>query len=266
MTCSLLGYARSTYYKQVRQTEKKQKSHSEILNYVHSVRQIMPKLGGRKLHDMLHKSVYQSNSNMLGRDQLFKLLRQHNLLIVRKRKYAITTDSKHPYRVYKNLILSELITRPNQVWVSDITYIRTIFGFSYLSLVTDLYSRKIVGYHASNSLELTGCVKALEMALKNGTPGIHHSDRGSQYCSHAYTGMLKKHDVKISMTENGNCYENAVAERMNGILKQEFNLSATFASLKHVQKAVHQAVETYNKMRPSWALNLKTPDQVYLVA
>lgn len=266
MTCSLLGYARSTYYKQTRQTEKKQKSHSEILNYVHSVRQIMPKLGGRKLHDLLCKSVYQSSRNTLGRDQLFKLLRQHNLLIVRKRKYAITTDSKHPYRVYKNLILSEVITHPNQVWVSDITYIRTISGFSYLSLITDLYSRRIVGYHASNSLELTGCVKALKMALKNGKPEIHHSDRGSQYCSHEYTGILKKHDVKISMTENGNCYENAVAERMNGILKQEFNLSATFANLNHVLKAVHQAVKTYNKMRPNWALNLKTPDQVYLAA
>jgi putative transposase len=266
LTCSLLGYARSTYYKQVRQIKKKQKSHSEILNYVHSVRQVMPKLGVRKLHDMLHKSVYQSNSNMLGRDQLFKLLRKNNLLIVRKRKYAITTDSKHPYRVYKNLILSEIITRPNQVWVSDITYIRTASGFSYLSLVTDLYSRKIVGYYASNSLELTGCVKALKMALKNGNPMIHHSDRGSQYCSHEYTSILKKYDIKISMTENGNCYENAVAERMNGILKQEFNLNATFANLNHVQKAVIQAVEIYNKMRPSWALNLKTPDQVYLAA
>jgi transposase InsO family protein len=104
------------------------------------------------------------------------------------------------------------------------------------------------------------------MALKNGKPIIHHSDRGSQYCSHEYTGILKKYDIKISMTENGNCYENAVAERMNGILKQEFNLSATFANLNHVQKAVLQAVETYNKMRPSWALNLKTPDQVYLAA
>jgi putative transposase len=150
--------------------------------------------------------------------------------------------------------------------VSDITYIRTKHGFSYLSLVTDLFSRKIVGYHASESLELVGCVKALEMAFKKGKPKIHHSDRGSQYCSYKYTKMLKKHNVRISMTENGNCYENAVAERMNGILKQEFNLNATFADLKHVRKAVDQAIKVYNSKRPNWSLNLKTPDQIYLAA
>jgi transposase InsO family protein len=226
----------------------------------------MPKVGGKKLHYLLRQALLESGNKELGRDRLFDLLREKNLLVERKKKYAITTNSKHPFKVYKNLIMKEIATHSNHIWVSDITYIRTKEGFSYLSLITDLYSRKIVGYHASDSLELVGCVKALEMAYKRGKPKIHHSDRGSQYCSHQYTNMLKKHNVKISMTENGNCYENAVAERMNGILKQEFNLNATFVNLKHVRKAVEQAIKVYNSKRPNWSLKLKTPDQIYLAA
>lgn len=261
-----MGYARSSYYKQLKQEQAKKVIHSDVLDYVCSIRQQMPKVGGKKLHYLLRKTLFKSGHTELGRDRLFDLLRENNLLIKRRKKYAITTDSNHPFKVYKNLIMKEVVNHRNQIWVSDITYIRTQDGFSYLSLVTDLYSRKIVGYHASDSLELVGCVKALKMAFKNGKPGIHHSDRGSQYCSHQYTNLLKKHSVKISMTENGNCYENAVAERMNGILKQEFNLNATFTDLKHVRKAVDQAVRVYNSKRPNWALNLKTPDQMYLAA
>lgn len=261
-----MGYARSSYYKQLKQTQARRNSQAEILKEVYSIRQDMPKVGGKKLHYLLRKALLRSGNKELGRDRLFDLLRENSLLIERKRKYAVTTNSNHPFKVYKNLILSEVITRSNQVWVSDITYIKTKNGFSYLSLITDLYSRKIVGYHASDSLELTGCVKALKMALKKGKPGIHHSDRGSQYCSHQYTKLLKKNGAKISMTENGNCYENAVAERMNGILKQEFNLNAIFVDLKHVRKAVDQAVKVYNTKRPNWAIKLKTPDQMYLAA
>lgn len=265
-TCRLLGYARSSYYKQLKNVQAKRISHEEVLNHIYSIRKEMPKVGGRKLHYLLRKTLLKSGNTELGRDRLFDLLRENNLLVERKKKYAITTNSDHPFKVYNNLILKEVVTHVNQVWVSDITYIRTKQGFSYLSLVTALYSRKIVGYHTSESLELVGCVKALQMAFKKGKPKIHHSDRGSQYCSHQYTKMLKKHNVKISMTENGNCYENAVAERMNGILKQEFNLNATFVDLKHARKAVDQAVKVYNSKRPNWSLKLKTPDQVYLAA
>jgi len=265
-TCQLLGYARSSYYKQLKHVQVKRTRHTGVLNQIYSIRKEMPKVGGRKLHYLLRQTLLKSGNTELGRDRLFDLLRENNLLIERKKKYAITTNSNHPFKVYKNLIMHEVVTCRDQIWVSDITYIRTRQGFSYLSLVTDLHSRKIVGYHASDSLELIGCVKALEMAFKKGKPKIHHSDRGSQYCSHKYTNMLKKNNVKISMTENGNCYENAVAERMNGILKQEFNLNATFVDLKHVRKAVDQAVKVYNSKRPNWSLKLKTPDQVYLAA
>ena len=265
-SCRLLGYARSSYYKQTKRVKAKRKSHAEVLSEVYSIRQEMPKVGGKKLHYLLRQTLLQSGNAELGRDRLFDLLRENNLLIERRKKCAITTNSNHPFKVYRNLILKEVANHVNQIWVSDITYIRTKQGFSYLSLITDLYSRKIVGYHTSDGLELKGCVKALEMAFKHGKPMIHHSDRGSQYCSYEYTKMLKKYNVQISMTENGNCYENAVAERMNGILKQEFNLNATFVDIKHVRKAVDQAVKVYNSKRPNWSLNLKTPDQVYLAA
>lgn len=265
-TCRLLGYARSSYYKQVKKAKAKRTHHGAVLDQIHSIRQEMPKVGGRKLHYLLRQTLLKSGNTELGRDRLFDLLRENNLLVERKKKYAVTTNSNHPFKVYKNLIMKEVVHHTDQIWVSDITYIRTKHGFSYLSLVTDLFSRKIVGYHASESLELVGCIKALKMALKQGKPKIHHSDRGSQYCSHRYTNMLKKYNVKISMTENGNCYENAVAERMNGILKQEFNLNATFVDLRHVRKAVDQAIKVYNSKRPNWSLKLKTPDQIYLAA
>lgn len=265
-TCRLFGYARSTFYKHNKQVQVKKIYHTEVLKEIYSIRQEMPKIGGKKLHYLLRQTLLKSGNVELGRDRLFNLLRENNLLVERKKRYTITTDSKHPFRVYKNLIMKDLIVGVNQVWVSDITYIRTKHGFSYLSLVTDLFSRKIVGYHTSESLELIGCVKALEMAFKKGTPKIHHSDRGSQYCSHKYTKMLKNRNVKISMTENGNCYENAVAERINGILKQEFNLNATFVNINQVKKAVDQAIKVYNSKRPNWSINLKTPDQVYLAA
>ncbi len=169
-------------------------------------------------------------------------------------------------REFENLMEGKKLTGANQVWVSDITYIRTEKGFCYLSLITDLYTRKIMGYYTHESLELEGCLKALDMATKQAKPEIHHSDRGSQYWSKIYTQSLKKIGTKISMTENGNCYENAVAERINGILKNEFNLSETFKNIKQVKKVVEQAVKTYNQIRPSWAIDLKTPNQMYIAA
>lgn len=265
-SCTILGYARSSFYKARIIEKEKVEFHSVILEKIYNIRQEMPALGGRKLHFLLRETLLESGHYSLGRDRLFTLLRERNMLIERKRKYAITTNSKHPFKIYTNLILGNLIVRKNQAWASDITYIRTKSGFCYVSLITDMFSRKIVGYHASTSLELEGCVKALKMALKTGQPEIHHSDRGSQYCSHVYTNLVKKSGAKISMAAAGNCYENALAERINGILKHEFNLNATFDNLKQVRKTLQQAVKVYNTKRPNWALKFECPEKVYNAA
>lgn len=189
------------------------------------------------------------------------------MLTLRKKYSSKTTNSLHRFYKYKNIIKDIDVTRPNQVWVSDITYIRTIKGFCYLALITDRYSRKIVGYDISNSLELKGCERALKKALyqaKNTSGLIHHSDRGIQYCSNVYTQILKRNNISISMTEENHCYENAVAERVNGILKDEFYLDQTFDSLQHAKRATKNAINLYNEIRLHLSLDYKTPNMVYL--
>ncbi len=189
------------------------------------------------------------------------------MLITRKKPSFKTTNSLHRFYKYKNSIKDLKIDRPNQVWVSDITYIRTVRGFCYLALITDLYSRKIVGYDISNSLELNGCVRALNKAIyqaKNSNGLIHHSDRGIQYCSNKYTQILKRNNIKISMTEENHCYENAIAERVNGILKDEFYLDQTFDSVQHAKRATKSAINLYNQIRLHVSLDYKTPNMVYL--
>lgn len=189
------------------------------------------------------------------------------MLTLRKKYNSRTTNSLHRFYKYKNIIKDIEVTRTNQVWVSDITYIRTIKGFCYLALITDMYSRKIVGYDISNSLELKGCERALNKALyqtKNINELIHHSDRGIQYCSNVYTQILKRNKIDISMTEENHCYENAIAERVNGILKDEFYLDQTFDSLQQAKKAAENAINLYNKIRLHLSLDYKTPNMVYL--
>lgn len=201
-----------------------------------------------------------------GRDKFFDLLRYHDLLVKRRRKYAITTNSDHPFYKYKNQLNQATITAPDQAWVSDITYLRTRHGFAYLSLVTDVYSRKIVGWNVDVSLGVEGALKAAKRAIKqcyNPKGVIHHSDRGIQYCCYAYSGMLKNKGVKISMGEAGNCYDNAIAERVNGILKGEYLLDSEFVNIKHAIQATKQAVYLYNFKRPHWSLNLKKPAEVH---
>ena len=202
----------------------------------------------------------------VGRDALFKILREHNMLTLRKKYSYRTTNSYHRFYKYNNLIKGMKVTRPNQVWVSDITYIRTLKGFCYLALITDMYSRKIVGYDLSDSLELKGCLRALNKALyktKNITGLIHHSDRGIQYCSNVYTQILKRKNINISMTEENHCYENALAERVNGILKDEFYLDQTFMNTTHAKRAAKNAINLYNEIRLHLSLNFKTPNMVY---
>jgi transposase InsO family protein len=189
------------------------------------------------------------------------------MLTLRKKYSARTTNSLHRFYKYNNIIKDIKVTKPNQVWVSDITYIRTMKGFCYLALITDMHSRKIVGYDLSNSLELTGCVRALQKALKQAgkrSPQIHHSDRGIQYCSNIYTQILLKKNIQISMTEENHCYENAVAERVNGILKDEFYLDQTFHNIEQAKIATKNAINLYNQIRLHVSLNFKTPNMVYL--
>ena len=220
----------------------------------------------RKLIKALDVDFKKANIKV-GRDTLFNVLRKYKMLTLKKKTSARTTNSYHRFYKYNNIIKDVKVTRPNQVWVSDITYIRTIKGFCYLALITDVYSRKIVGYDLSDSLELKGCVRALNKAIyqaKDINELIHHSDRGIQYCSNVYTQILKKKKIDISMTEENHCYENAIAERVNGILKDEFYLDQTFDNEAHAKKAAKNAINLYNEVRLHLSLDYKTPNMVYL--
>jgi len=212
------------------------------------------------------KQDFEKQQVKVGRDTLFNILREHKMLTLRKKYSTRTTNSYHRFYKYNNIIKDVEVKRPNQIWVSDITYIRTINGFCYLALITDMYSRKIVGYDISDSLELKGCVRALNKAIyqaKNIKGLIHHSDRGIQYCSNVYTQILKRNKIDISMTEENHCYENAMAERVNGILKDEFYLDQTFANVAHAKRAAKNAIKLYNEIRLHLSLDFKTPNMVY---
>lgn len=263
--CRCFDLKRDAYYKYRRRADKRLQIEQKIIEIVKQRRKSLPREGTRKLIRSL-KDEFDKAGLKVGRDTLFNILRKHNMLIHRKKAHHKTTNSFHRFYKYKNIIKDMEITKPNQVWVSDITYIRTISGFCYLALITDMYSRKIVGYDLSDSLELAGCVRALKKALKQSgkrTPQVHHSDRGIQYCSNLYTNILIKKNIKISMTEDNHCYENALAERVNGILKDEFYLDQTFDSLLHAKRAAINAINLYNSIRLHLSLNYKTPEMVY---
>ncbi len=228
----------------------------------------MPRLGTRKLYHMLTETL-QKHNIAIGRDKLFDLLADYGLLLRRrKRKRTNTTDSNHPFKRYPNLVRTLTVLRPNHLWVSDITYIGLTEGFCYLSLVTDAYSRKIVGYCLYPTLKKEGPVSALKMA-QNSLPAqreaalIHHSDRGLQYCCGEYIDLLERKNIRISMTEKGDPYENALAERVNGILKGEFALDSEFDTLAQAMTAVEKAVNTYNQIRPHASCNYLTPEQAH---
>lgn len=256
-----LKRSRQSYYKSQKRKSKYQQISEKLMNLIQPIRQIMPRLGGRKLFYMIQESLI-SNELRIGRDKFFAWLRGQDLLISPKRRYVQTTQSHHRFWVYDNLTEGLCLDKPNQLWVSDITYLRTSEGFCYLALITDAFSRKIVGYDVSDSLELQGCIRALKSALPTASDLeqlIHHSDRGIQYCSNQYTELLKKNNIRISMAEKGNCYQNALAERVNGILKNEFNLDTTFKTKEHAIRTAQQAIYIYNQHRPHWGLQFKTP-------
>jgi putative transposase len=260
--------SRSGYYKAQKEAGKVFLEEELILSMVHDIRKRHPRMGGKKLYKKLKPDIEKAGIKM-GRDKFFELLRGKGLLVKRKRKYVYTTDSYHHFRVYKNQLKHKQLEKAHQAWVSDITYIRTSEDFMYLFLITDAFSRKIVGWHLSDSLKITGAIGALKMAIRQcpKTAGlIHHSDRGIQYCCKDYVKLLKNAKVNISMTEENHCYENATAERVNGILKQEYGLDETFSTEQLTAKAVKEAIWSYNTERPHWSLGLATPEWVHQVA
>ncbi len=263
--CDILGISRQGYYKGRKEKGIKILQEEMILRLVQSQRRKMPKIGGKKLYRLL-SADFKKMKIELGRDKFFGILRRNNLLVSRKRRYAKTTYSSHRFWIYDNLIREIEPMKINEIYVSDITYIRLSDSFLYLALITDLYSRKILGYDLSDSLNLEGSLRALKMSIKGKkelSGLIHHSDRGFQYCSNPYTEFLTNNGIKISMSEKGNPYENAVAERINGILKEEFMLGDTFKTPEQAHGAIKEAIQTYNEDRPHMSLNYMTPNQKY---
>ena len=262
---TILEVSRQAYYQRLEMMQKDKYQIEIVLELVTEWRKLMPRVGGRKLYRLLSQDFVSLNYK-LGRDAFFDILRQYNLLVKRRKSYTKTTNSFHHYYVYKNLIMGLEIVRSNQVFVADITYIRVSGNFMYLSLITDLYSRRIMGWNLGESLDAACSVEALRMAIEkveSCSSLIHHSDRGIQYCSRAYTKILLDNKISISMAEAGNPYENAVAERVNGILKDEFFLNQTFISKRLAMKATEQAIRIYNEARPHLSLKMKTPAQKY---
>lgn len=263
--CSCFNLKRDAFYKYQKRYQQRKVTESQVVELVKQERNEQPRVGTRKLYQAL-QTTFAASDIKIGRDCLFDILRAHDMLVKRKRASCKTTDSYHHFHKYNNLVKDLEVKAPNQIWVSDITYIRTVNGFCYLALITDLYSRKIIGYDISDSLELTGCLRALRKALCHARPAaglIHHSDRGVQYCSHMYVNELKKRRIKISMTQENHCYENAVAERINGILKDEFYLDQCFFSTMYAKQATKNAIKIYNNKRLHLSLGYKTPNWVY---
>ena len=229
------------------------------------MRKRLPKLGTKKLYHLIQPDL-QTNSIKMGRDRLFDWMRSYGLLIKPPRRYIKTTDSRHWMKKYPNQVKGLKIVRPEQVWVSDITYVKTTEGNLYLSMVTDAYSRKIVGYKIADNMDAATVGEALEMAIKQryyDTALIHHSDRGAQYCSKEYVQIAVKNGITLSMTENGDPYENALAERMNKTIKEEFFPDNIFKNKQLAIKLTGEAITLYNQYRPHLSLHLKTPDWVH---
>ena len=261
--------SRQNYYARRRHRQRRVVDGGLMAGLVVRERRTQSRLGTRKLYAMLEGELAQAGVR-IGRERMFEELRQRDLLLERlPAQYPHTTQSYHNLPVFRNAIKDLEVTAPNQVWVSDITYLRTRESFVYLALITDKYSRKIVGWHAGDSLEAVGCVRALERALADlprGSAPIHHSDQGSQYCCHEYVNRLQESGLKISMTQADHCAENALAERMNGILKQEYGLGAELPSKEIAYLAVQQGIELYNTRRPHSALKYQVPAQVHAAA
>jgi transposase InsO family protein len=262
--CSLSGYSRQAYYKQRIEQENEPLQEELIIQQVLGYRKLQPRIGGKKLYHLL-KPFFALHGIKLGRDKFLALLTLYGLQIERRRSKPRTTDSNHWMKKYDNLIKEWTPTQSNQLWVSDITYLQLEDKDAFLSLVTDAWSRKVVGFHVSESLKAEGCILALEMALagyRNTEGLIHHSDRGVQYCCRDYVDILKENKVKISMTQSGDPRDNAIAERVNGILKTEL-LAPVFVDLEAARSGVEKAINIYNYLRPHSSISMLPPALVH---
>jgi putative transposase len=266
--CRLFGKTRQAFYDHSWRTSDEQLNEALIIDKVRSTRSTIPGIGGLQLYKMLKQEMLSYNIT-IGRDRFYLLLRKHNLLIKRRKRYVVTTDSNHPYYKWTNLTTGLELTAIEQLWVSDITYLQTGNGFVYLSLISDAWSRKITGYHLSQQLKAQGCIIALNKSIASlTTPAgqrnlIHHSDRGIQYCCEAYVAILQKNNIRISMTQSGSPYDNAIAERINGILKHHMGLNRTFKNYAQAVEATCIAVDAYNRLRPHMSLNNLTPGKAH---
>jgi putative transposase len=260
--CFLFGRSRQAYYEYKNDREQDTIEKTLVLKLVSEIRKDLPRSGVPQLTQLL-KVPFVEHGIRIGRDALYTLLGEHGYLLRYRRRKVYTTNSNHAYKKYPNIIRNMEILKPHTLWVSDITYIRLEKGFAYLSIITDAYSRKIVGYHLQESLHATGPIQALKMALaqrKSIEKLIHHSDRGVQYCCGDYVAVLEKEGIAISMTEKGDPYENAIAERVNGILKMELLLDGTFNTFDDAKQAVAWAVGKYNLIRPHSSCDYLTPE------
>jgi transposase InsO family protein len=260
--CSLFGKSRQGWYDTQKRDAHGMLQETFVLKLVEEIRLEMPRIGTQKLHYMLGAN-FKEHGIQIGRDKFYDLLQAHGYLLRYRRRKPYTTDSRHRFKKYPNLIRDLVLTESGQLWVSDITYIRVGNGFNYLSLITDAYSHKIVGYCLWPTLESQGAIKALQLALllnKRRGKLIHHSDRGIQYCCIDYVKCIENALIQLSMTEKGDPYENAIAERVNGILKTEFGLGNHFTSNIQAQEAVDKAIDTYNNRRPHASCDYLTPE------
>lgn len=266
--CEVVGMTRQNYYKAHHRRRRREVDEKLILELVCRERAVQPRLGGRKLLRLVRAELTRAGVK-IGRDRFFELLGGNELLIDRRVRSARTTDSRHSFRVYENLLKDLALTGPHQAWVSDITYIRTREGFLYWCLIMDAFSRAVVGFDCSDTLEREGALRALDEALgqlPSGHRPIHHSDRGSQYCCGDYIRRQEGAGLSVSMTQENHCYENGKAERLNGILKQEYGLGEEFATKGDALRAVSETVMLYNWRRPHQSLGYAMPMEVHRAA
>ena len=260
----MFGISRQAYYQEIQRAKVRSEELSQVKSMVQGIRIQMPRLGTRKLYFLL-KQDFENKGIKIGRDALFRYLKTEHMLIKPKKRYTKTTNSKHWLRKHPNLIKNMNIEKPNQVYVSDITYIKSKEKTHYLSLITDAYSKKIVGHHLSDNMNTENVAKALKMAVKGkqfNQSLIHHSDRGLQYCAEYYQEILLKHGIKTSMTDGYDCYQNAIAQRVNGILKDEFILFKPNTKME-LKRIIDESIAMYNSKRPHLALNYKTPNFIH---
>ncbi len=263
--CGLFGMTRQAYYDYIRRQAQKEMETTVVVELIKGIRKVHPRMGGRKLYSLLEPDL-KGQGMKIGRDRLFNIMSDNQLLIKNRRRKISTTNSYQRFRKYKNLVKGFSPYKANQLWVADITYIKTAKGFSYLFLLTDAYSRKIIGYQIARTLETCHAVKCLNQAIErdNEVKGlIHHSDRGIQYCTHEYVRLLQDKGIKISMTEDSNPQDNAIAERVNGILKEEYLREMKQVHHRELPDRIDEVIYRYNQLRPHLSCDMMTPNQAH---